>query len=56
MRLLWIGGNYYHNVVRIPEVSTHNDAGKFSCEWILPDFLGIDVFVPDMLLVKKVIL
>jgi hypothetical protein len=29
------------------------DARKFSSEWILPDFLGIDVLVPEMFLVKE---
>jgi hypothetical protein len=51
-----IGGDNSHNVIGLPEVSTHVDASKFLSEWILLDFLGIDVFVPDMLLVKKVVL
>jgi hypothetical protein len=38
------------------EISTHNmDAGKFSSEWIFPDLLGIDVLVPNMFLVQKVL-
>jgi hypothetical protein len=31
------------------------DARKFSGEWILPVFLGVDILVPDMFLIKKVI-
>jgi hypothetical protein len=31
------------------------DAGKFSSERIFPDFLGIDILVPNMFLVQEVV-
>jgi hypothetical protein len=30
------------------------DARKLSGEWILPDFLAVNVLLPDMFFVKKV--